>query len=193
MIEQAKKQWKGGSKDLNQTRATLSTRMKTQWVVSDMLGLLRKLPDASVDCIISIASLQHVMTQEERQLVWLHSYRVLKYGGSFISTNRSYSDWFLQNYTKEQLKAIVRMCSTFGKRSRNDLIIPRKDPQRQENNKVRQRYYHIFTLRQLQQLSTASSFVVEKLGYIHQDGSYSTRNWRQSRNSLLIAKKGVGK
>lgn len=79
-----------------------------RWVVADMLTHLRSLPDASQDSIISIASVQHLMTTEQRLLLWQHSYRVLKYGGVFITTNWSYSDWFLKKYRKQQLFTLAR-------------------------------------------------------------------------------------
>ena len=44
-----------------------------------MVDTLRQMPDNSVDYIISIASLQHIMTQEERYVVRSHMYRILRY------------------------------------------------------------------------------------------------------------------
>ena len=71
-----------------------------------MIKQLQDLPDASQDCVISLASLQHLMTTKQRRLFFLESYRVLKYDGLFVTVNRSYSEWFLKKYMKQQLQAI---------------------------------------------------------------------------------------
>jgi ubiquinone/menaquinone biosynthesis C-methylase UbiE len=161
------------------------------WMVGDMLQILVDTPDNSVDVVISIASLQHLMTKEERQLVWLHMYRILRYKWLIMSTNRSYSSWFLNKYRKQQLASLAQICIPPRKRMWNDILIPRKDPQRKENNQIRRRYYHIFTIYELQQFTRLSGFVIESLTYVLQDGTLSETSRKNSRNTLLIAKKSI--
>lgn len=180
MIEQAKKQKYGGKKNI-------------EFACVDMIEYVRSLEDESVDVVLGIASAQHLMTSEERQLLRQHIYRVLKRDGKMILTNRSYSAWFLKKYWKEQLKTLCRACRTLGTWKRNDLIISWKDPWFQQNQKSRERYYHMFTLYELEQLSLLSWFVVEKLWYIQQEGGWSEHNWRGSRNSFLVAGKKIEK
>lgn len=191
MITHAQKLHKGNIQDLDKIK-NISMRMKTQRIIGDMLQMLQALPDNSVDHIVSIASLQHLMTSQERQLLWIHSYRVLTYGWYMISVNWSYSKWFLHQYRKQQLQTLFKIVFLGKKQERNDLLIPRKHPQRQKNGKIRQRHYHLFTIHELRQLSKISSFVVKQLGYILQDGSFNEKNWQASRNSLLIIKKDIG-
>ena len=180
MIEQAQKQAYGKSENI-------------RFICADMIDYLRSLEDESIDCILWIASIQHLMDEEQRQILRQHAYRVLKRDGKMMLVNRSYSLWFLKKYRKFQLKTLVKTLWTWGERNRNDIIIPWKDPWFQQNQKYRQRRYHIFTLYELQQLSLLSGFIVEKLGYIQQDGSWDKKNRKNSRNSLLVVRKGVNK
>jgi len=165
-----------------------------QWLqrmVWDMLDILANTPDSSVDVVISIASLQHLMTKKERQIAWLHMYRILNYNWTILSTNRSYSSRFLKKYRKQQTYSLLQMFVPPRKWVWNDIIIPRKDPQWKENKQIRRRYYHIFTLYELEQLTRLSWFVIKVLSYVMQDGSLAI-SWRKnSRNTLLIAKKTI--
>ncbi len=156
-----------------------------------MLEALRALPDDSQDVVISIASLQHLMNPHERALVLAHSYRVLRYGGHIISVNRSFSYWFLQNYRQAYGRSLIHTCLPPRNQSRNDIIIPWKDPQRQENKRIWKRYYHIFTRYELQQYMQHAGFITQGLGYVLQDGSWSDTNRKRSRNTLVIGKKDI--
>ena len=72
--------------------------------------------------------------------------------------------------------------------TRNDVIIPRKDhtdPTHQWS-----RYYHLFTLYELQQLARHAGFVIRQCTYVAQDGSL-TNNRRNARNSFLVLQKEV--
>lgn len=178
MIEQAKKQTYASSPNIN-------------FSCVDMLEYLRSLEDESVDIVLGIASVQHLMDVETRRILRQHVYRVLKREGKMILINRSYSDWFLRKYRKFQLKTLARVLWSLGSRARNDIIIPRKDPWFQQNKKYRERYYHIFSLYELKQLSRLAWFVIKKLWYIQQDWSWSQDDWRGARNSLLVVEKGV--
>lgn len=162
---------------------------EAHWVCDDMLTYIASCDDCSHDLVIAIASVQHLMSHEQRKLFWAHVYRVLQYEGHCILVNWSYSDRFLQKYWKQQALSLMRSCMSSWKW--NDIRIPWKDPQWQTTQHVRKRYYHIFTLHELRMLSTMHGFIVEQLGYVLQDGSWSVSDWRKSRNSVLILRKGV--
>lgn len=161
------------------------------WMVNDMINILRSLPDNSVDCIISIASIQHITSGEKRNILWMHMYRVLKYNWLTISVNRSYSEWFLKKYRKQQLKSIVQCILPPRTRAWNDILIPRKDPHRQMNKQTRRRYYHIFTRYELMQWALLSWFVTKQCGYISQTWVYNEDDRRSSRNTIYIWKKSI--
>jgi hypothetical protein len=114
-----------------------------------MLQYLRQQEQQSIDCISAIASLQHLEHSEQRQAFFDHSYKSLHFHGYLILTNWSYSDWFCKKYRCQITASIRRSCISLGKWKRNDILIPRKDPQRQENGKIFDRYYHIFGLEEL--------------------------------------------
>ena len=45
----------------------------------------------------------------------------------------------------------------------NDISIPRKDPQRQKNGKIFERYYHIFLLKELEGYVLEAGFSIDKI------------------------------
>lgn len=155
---------------------------------TSMLDHLQSLTQQSTQTISAIASLQHLETVAQRQQFFHDCYRVLEYQGSLIMTNWAFSSRFLSKYHTNILFALRRSAITLGRYRRNDLSIPRKDPQRQENGKVYERFYHIFTLIELEQYARSAGFEIEKLGYVDQEWGLTT-NWKTARNSIMIARK----
>jgi len=157
--------------------------------VADMLEYITNLPQESVDLIVGVASIQHLFPARDRQLFFSHIYRALKWRGLCLLTNRSYSSRFIRKYRLQQLQASAD--SVFlAQRKRNDLLISRKDPNYAQNKKKYERYYHLFTLRELKELSLLSGFVVEELTYMQQDGTTGDDR-KQARNSLLAIRKDI--
>lgn len=160
------------------------------FVCQDMNSFLSQQEQQSVWCISAIASIQHLNSSQKRQAFFNLSYRSLEYNGYLLLTNRSFSERFLQKYWRQVLFGLRRYAISLGTYQRNDLNIPRKDPQRQENGKIFDRYYHMFTLSELRNHAMRAGFAIEKLCYMGQDGS-ETMNRRKARNTVLICKKSV--
>jgi ubiquinone/menaquinone biosynthesis C-methylase UbiE len=157
-----------------------------QWVCSSMQDYVVWLEQQSVDCIICLASMQHISWSKNHLNFLKNCFRATQYWGKCFFINRSWSEWFLKKYRKETLRAIFKsLITTFG---RNDLFIPRKDPQRRENNKVYRRMYHIFGLTEIINLCTQAFFEVKNSGYIMQSGEL-WGNWREARNTYVVCKK----
>lgn len=104
-----------------------------------------------------------------------------------ILTNRAYSDWFLKKYRKQVALTFPRMLLDHDL-ARNDVLIPRKDHKNPTQQHLR--YYHIFTLYELQQLARHAGFVVRVCQYVGQDGAL-TDDRRTARNSFLVVQKEV--
>jgi len=154
----------------------------------DMISHLQDLEQQSIDIILCLASFHHLTNKHDRLLALHNMYRSLSYGGIAILINRSFSDRFLKKYYPSLIKACWKSIITLGQRKRNDLLIPRKDPQYQDNKKTYDRYYHMFSLSELRNLLRTSDFSVIKSTYIDQQGQ-ETDSWKDSRNSILILQK----
>jgi ubiquinone/menaquinone biosynthesis C-methylase UbiE len=150
----------------------------------DIAHYLKWLKQESFDFVIGIASFQHIPTKKERFFVLKNIYRILKYEGKLLMTNRSFSVWFLKKYKQDFLKSLWKYIITLGKHQRNDLMVP------WQNGKIiAKRYYHIYTLTELKKLVSLSGFTTEKIGYLEKWKIISSR--KESQNSLVIAEKSV--
>lgn len=154
----------------------------------DMLKYLKQQPAHSTDTIVGIASVQHLFTHQERALFFLEAYRTLSYWGVLILVNWSFSDRFLKSYTLACLGAAFRRCLSLGEKGRNDVSIPRKDQNYQNNKQRFSRFYHIFTHLELVRLAQQAGFHIEELCYIEKSWE-KTQNRHTARNTFLIAKK----
>ena len=137
------------------------TYPEATFIRQEMNTYLASLKQESLDVVTGLASFHHLATMHERLICLQHIYRILKYDGVAVLINRSYSDWFIHKYRREMLYALGKSLVSLHTRKRNDLLIPFKDPKRQENQKVYRRYYHLFTLSELKELAELSGFVVE--------------------------------
>jgi ubiquinone/menaquinone biosynthesis C-methylase UbiE len=160
------------------------------FICHDMVRYLASLPQQSVDVVIGLASLHHITTTQERLHALHQMYRVLKYDGKAILINWSWSYRFLRMYRRQVALAGMKSLVTLGDWSWNDLVIPWRDPNWKENNHVYQRYYHLFTLSELQRLMKMTNFLIDELTYTDKDGFTEERT--SARNSFLVVRKGVG-
>ena len=99
--------------------------------------------------------------------------------------NRALSHRAIKKYRKAVLGSIRRSIFSKGEYTYRDLYIPRK-----HKDGIAYRYYHFFSLAQLEKLCAYSGFVVDTCMYI--DTTYDlTTKAKHAQNSLLIAQKSV--
>lgn len=155
--------------------------------VADMVTYVHKQPQESIDLLLWIASIQHIKGKKQRALFFADAYRALHRWGMMILTNRAYSDRFLKKY-RRQIATMLPTVLLDHELVRNDVLIPRKD--HKDPTQYHARYYHIFTLYELQQLARHAGFVIRECKYVAQDGSL-TDDRRNARNSFLVLQKEV--
>ncbi|MFA6255928.1 MAG: class I SAM-dependent methyltransferase [Candidatus Absconditabacterales bacterium] len=175
LLSFAKKQMSGKTAPKNIT---------ANFVCDDIAHYVKGLKQESFDFVIGIASFQHIPTVKERFFVIKNVYRILKYDGKLLMTNRSFSRWFVRKYKKYLFHALRKYSISFGKHERNSLMIPRKN-----GNTLAKRFYHIYTLAELKKIISLSGFIIEKIGYLTKGAIASSRT--ESQNSLIIAKKAI--
>lgn len=158
------------------------------FVCQDMISYLQQQKQQSVDCVLCLASFHHLTSLEDRLLVLHNLYRTLTYWGIIILVNWSFSDWFLKKYWTSLAKAIPLSIATVWNKAWNDLSIPRKDPKYHQNNIMYHRFYHLFTLNELQKLIWLTDFSITQLSYMSQSWELIS-SWKDSRNSICILKK----
>jgi hypothetical protein len=104
-----------------------------------------------------------------------------------ILTNWAYSERFLKKYRKQIATTLPTMLLDH-ELVRNDVLIPRKD--HKDPTQHHTRYYHLFTLYELQQLARQAGFLVRVCSYVAQDGSLSNDR-KNARNSFLVLQKEI--
>ena len=149
-----------------------------QW---DITKLIKNFEQESFDLIVWTSSFQHIPTAKEHSFLMKNFYRLLDYDGMLLMTNRSLSDWFIKKHWKIVMKA--RILSRFRWNSR-DLMVPRTD----SDWKVYERFYHFFSLKELENLSNFSWLSLKVNTFIDWDGNF-TDNEKISRSSFLVASK----
>lgn len=150
------------------------------FICDNIVEYIEKAKQESFDFIIWIASFQHIKTKKERFFLMNQFYNKLKYWGELIMTNRSFSKRFIRKYSKEIISAILK--SSYTSNMRNDIDIPR-------TNKwiTHKRYYHIFTKKELKNLTKISWF---KCTLTFLDKKWQIiNNWKNSNNTFVIWKK----
>jgi len=151
----------------------------------DIVNYVKEFGQETFDFIIGTSSFQHIPTAKERFFLMKNFYRILKYNWKVIIINRSFSRWFIRKYINELSKWVIRFLISFWKKDRKDLFIPRK-----ANDKVYPRFYHIYTIPELENLSSVSWLVVDKLWYL--DQQWKIINKRQNaKSSILIWGKSI--
>ena len=89
-------------------------------------------------------------------------YRLLSYDGILLMTNWSLSSWFVKKNWKAvwnaRLKSRLRLDSSIAR----DLMVPWTD----KDGKIYERFYHFFSLRELERLSTFSGLSIKRNTFI---------------------------
>lgn len=152
-----------------------------QW---DITKLVKNFEQESFDLIVWTSSFQHIPTSKERSFLMKNFYRLLDYDGMLLMTNWSLSDWFTKRHWKIVMKARILSWFKMNKWSARDLLVPRTD----ENWKVYERFYHFFSLKELENLNNFSWLTLKINTFIDWDGKF-TNNEKISRSSFFVAVK----
>ena len=152
-----------------------------QW---DITELIKNFEQESFDLIVWTSSFQHIPTIKERSFLMKNFYRLLDYDWTVLMTNRSLSKWFIKKHWKVVLKAKISSLLHFNKNKARDLMVPRTD----KEWKVYERFYHFFSLKELENLSKFSWLSLKVNKFLDENGEF-TDNEKISRSSLFVAKK----
>jgi len=152
-----------------------------QW---DITKLIKNFEQESFDLIVWTSSFQHIPTNKERSFLMKNFYRLLNYDWTLLMTNRSLSNWFMKKNWKIIMKTRLKSWLKLKNNKARDLMVPRID----ERWKVYERFYHFFSLKELENLATFSWFTLKINTFIDWDGN-STDNEKISRSSFFVAKK----
>ncbi len=156
---------------------------KAKFVHADMIQAITKKKQESIDIIISVAAFHHIPDEKSRLLILKNIYRILKYDGTLIMTNRALSKWFIKKYRKELVQSMLKRITSFWGKSWKDVFIRR--------NKQWARYYHIFSKKEIVQLHQQAWFLIE---YNYIDNRWhKTQKQTWARNILTIAHKSIKK
>jgi len=166
------------------TSKTAPKSITATFICDDIVHYLKWHKQESFDFVIGIASFQHIPTIKERFFVIKNIYRILKYDGKLIMTNRSFSLWFIKKYQSYFLRSLRKYILSLGKQEWNNIMIPRKN-----GKTIDERFYHIYTLSELKRIISLSGFVIQQVWYLKQWTVTSSR--KDSQNSLIIAQKTI--
>ena len=111
-------------------------------------------------------------------------YRLLDYDGMLLMTNWSLSKWFVKKNWKTVMKARLKSWLRLNNNAR-DLMVPRTD---NTTGKVYERFYHFFSLKELESLATFSWLTLKINKFIDWNGEF-TDNEKISRSSFFVATK----
>lgn len=153
-----------------------------QW---DITKLIKKFDQESFDLIVWTSSFQHIPANKERSFLMKNFYRLLDYDGMLLMTNWSLSKWFVKKHRKAVLKARFMSLIQFDRSKSRDIMVPWTDT---KTGKVYERYYHFFSLKELQSLSDFAWLNTKLNVFVDQDTNF-TYNERISRSSFLVATK----
>lgn len=162
---------------------------KNNFICADISEYIKSVKQESFDYIIWTESFQHIPTLKERFFLMKIFYRILKYDGKVIMTNRCLSNRFIKKYYSKILNAIVQYIISFWKKSPRDIFIPWKSSTEQKANEEL-RFYHIFGLKELRNLARLSWFIISNIWYIQKNNTIS-QDRKNARTSLLIASKQI--
>lgn len=125
------------------------------WKVANMTEFLQNIKQESFDIIVGIASFHHLPSLRVRVTTANQMYRALAYDGVCFLTNWSDSEWFRQKFRKALTTALFKSMVSLGIYRPMDLFLPRKSD---KGGKVFYRYYHIFSLRELEKIAKIAGF-----------------------------------
>lgn len=152
-----------------------------QW---DITKLIKNFEQESFDLIVWTSSFQHIPSNKERSYLMKSFYRILDYDWMLLMTNRSLSSWFARKNWNTVFKAKILSWLKFDKSSARDLLVPRTD----NDGKVYERFYHFFSLKELEKLANFSWLTIKTNKYINDNGELID-NEKMSRSSFFIASK----
>ena len=152
-----------------------------QW---DITKLVKNFEQESFDLIVWTSSFQHIPTSKERSFLMKNFYRLLDYDGMLLMTNWSLSSWFIKKNWKTVMKARVLSWLKFDRWSSRDLLVPRND----NDWKVYERFYHFFSLKELEKIATFSWLTIKTNTYLNDNWEF-TENEKVSRSSFFVATK----
>jgi SAM-dependent methyltransferase len=152
---------------------------KRKFICDDISNFIKDIPQESYDFIIGIASFQHIPTQWERVFLMKHFYRTLKYWWEIVMINWSISKRFLKKYKKTIIKSYLKYIFTIWKHNRRNLLIPRTNSWH-----TKDRFYHIFSKKELEILTKEWWFLIDKLTYI--DKNWQEINSRKKSNNTIL-------
>lgn len=158
---------------------------KNNFIHKDIYSYIKNIKQESLDFIIWIASFQHIPNKKERIYLIKSFYKSLSYWWKLIIINRSISKWFIKKYYKCLINSFIKYIYTVWKYSRNDIYIPRKG-----KNKIRKRYYHIFTKNEINALTKIWWFKTILLTYIDRKWQ-KINNRKNSNNTIFIWEKDI--
>ena len=152
-----------------------------QW---DITKLIKNFEQESFDLVVWTSSFQHIPTNKERSYLMKSFYRILDYDWMLLMTNRSLSKWFIKKNRKAVLKARCFSRLKFNKWCARDLMVPRTD----SDWVVYERFYHFFSLNELEKLTTFSWLTIKTNTYLNDNWEF-TNNEKISRSSMFVATK----
>ena len=151
-----------------------------QW---DITKLVKNFEQESFDLIVWTSSFQHIPTKKERSFLMKNFYRLLNYDGMLLMTNWSLSDWFVKKNWKAVMKSRLKSRLKLKNNTR-DLMVPRTD----NEWKIYERFYHFFSLKELENLTRFSWLTLKINTFLDWNGDF-TDNEKISRSSFFIATK----
>jgi len=152
-----------------------------QW---DITQIIKNFEQESFDFIVWTSSFQHIPTDKERSFLMKNFYRLLDYDGILLITNRSLSDWFVKKNWKIVMKARLKSWLKLRNDKARDLMVPRTD----SDWKVYERFYHFFSLKELEKLARFSWLTIQTNTYLNDNWEF-TENEKISRSSFFVASK----
>jgi ubiquinone/menaquinone biosynthesis C-methylase UbiE len=152
-----------------------------QW---DITKLIKNFEQESFNLIVWTSSFQHIPTTKERSFLMKNFYRLLDYDWMLLMTNWSLSDWFVKKNWKTVMKARLKSWLRLNNNAR-DLMVPRTD---NTTWKVYERFYHFFSLKELESLATFSWLTLKINTFIDWNGEF-TNNEKISRSSFFVSTK----
>jgi len=152
-----------------------------QW---DITKLIKNFEQESFDLIVWTSSFQHIPTNMERSFLMKNFYRLLNYDWTLLMTNWSLSKRFTKKHRDLVFKAKILSWIKLNSWSARDLMVPRTD---NEWN-IYERFYHFFSLKELEDLANFSWLTLKINTFIDWDGNF-TNDEKISRSSFFVAKK----